>query len=148
MIESSPIVMKLDGYDLSSGVVFNKVERYEVNETYPWYGAHSTAINRCKGVKISLTHDFFDHETKELIDLYEALLQKAAQYHVMVVFHGANKPTGRARNWANEMVGEAVRGMESCALKDRAWHETALPLTRCLAEPSGYTAMMFKERRP
>lgn len=91
--------------------------------------------------------DFFDHEAKEVIDLYEALLQKAAEYHVMVVFHGANKPTGRARTWPNEMVREAVRGMESSALKDRAWHETTLPFTRCLAGPADYTAMMFNERR-
>src|SRR5438093_10970532 len=41
--------------------------------------------------------DFFDHEAKEVIDLYEALLQKAAEYHILVVFHGANKPTGRQR---------------------------------------------------
>jgi len=91
--------------------------------------------------------DFFDHEARELIDLYEALLQKAAEYHVMVVFHGANKPTSRARTWPNEMVREAVRGMESSALKDRAWHETTLPITRCLAGPADYTAMMFNERR-
>jgi alpha-glucosidase len=91
--------------------------------------------------------DFFDHEAKEVIDLYEALLQRAAEYHVMVVFHGANKPTGRARTWPNELVREAVRGMESSALKDRAWHETTLPFTRCLAGPADYTAMMFNERR-
>ena len=35
VIETSPTVMKLDGYDLSSGVVFNRAEGYEVNETYP-----------------------------------------------------------------------------------------------------------------
>lgn len=91
--------------------------------------------------------DFFDHEAKEVVDLYEVLLQKAAEYHVMVVFHGANKPTGRARTWPNEVVREAVRGMESSALKDRAWHETTLPFTRCLAGPADYTAMMFNERR-
>src|SRR5437773_2812783 len=55
VIEPSPIVMKLDGYDLSSGVVFDNAERYELNDTYPWYGAHSTAVNQCNGVKISLT---------------------------------------------------------------------------------------------
>ena len=36
VVEPSSIVMKLDGYDLSSGVVLGKVERYEVNEAYPW----------------------------------------------------------------------------------------------------------------
>jgi alpha-glucosidase len=91
--------------------------------------------------------DFFDHEAKELIDLYEAILQKAAEYHVLVVFHGANKPTGRERTWPNEMVREAVRGMESSALKERARHETILPFTRLLAGPADYTAMLFNDRR-
>ena len=57
VIEPSPVVMKLDGYDLSSGVVFNSLERYSMDESYPWYGAHSTAVNQCTGVKLSLTHD-------------------------------------------------------------------------------------------
>jgi alpha-glucosidase len=91
--------------------------------------------------------DFFDHEAKEVIDLYEALLQKAAEYHILVVFHGANKPTGRQRTWPNELVREAVRGMESSGLKERARHETILPFTRLLAGPADYTAMLFNERR-
>jgi len=57
VIEPSPVVVKLDGYDLSSGVVFNSLERYSMDESYPWSGAHSTAINQCNGVKLSLTHD-------------------------------------------------------------------------------------------
>ncbi len=91
--------------------------------------------------------DFFDHEAKEVIDLYEALLQKGAEYHILVVFHGANKPTGRERTWPNELVREAVRGMESRALMERARHETILPFTRLLAGPADYTAMLFNERR-
>ncbi len=91
--------------------------------------------------------DFFDHEAKEVIDLYEALLEKAAEYHILVVFHGANKPTGRQRTWPNELVREAIRGMESSALKERARHETILPFTRLLAGPADYTAMLFNERR-
>src|SRR5438477_1574999 len=57
VIEPSPIVMKLDGYDLSSGVVFNNLEHYSIDESYLWYGAHATAVNRCNGAKLSLTHD-------------------------------------------------------------------------------------------
>ena len=91
--------------------------------------------------------DFFDHEAKELIDLYEALLEKGAEYHVLLDFHGANKPTGRQRTWPNELVREAIRGMESSALKERARHETILPFTRYLAGPADYTAMHFGERR-
>ena len=91
--------------------------------------------------------DFFDHEAKEVIDLYEALLQKAAEYHILLVFHGANKPTGRERTWPSELVREAIRGMESSALKERARHETILPFTRLLAGPADYTAMLFNDRR-
>ena len=63
VLDPSTIVMNLDGYDLSAGVVFGKVERYEVNETYPWHGVHSTAVNRCSGARISLRNDlsFIDY---------------------------------------------------------------------------------------
>ena len=91
--------------------------------------------------------DFFDHEAKEVIDHYEALLEKAAEYHILLDFHGANKPTGRTRTWPNELVREAVRGMESSRLKERARHQTILPFTRFLAGPAEYTTMIFNDRR-
>jgi alpha-glucosidase len=91
--------------------------------------------------------DFFDHEAKEVIDHYEALLKKAAENQMVVDFHGANKPTGRQRTWPNELVREAVRGMESSSLRQRARHETILPFTRFLAGPAEYTTMHFGDRR-
>ncbi len=91
--------------------------------------------------------DFFDHEAKENIDLYEALLQKAAEYQCVIDFHGANKPTGRLRTWPNAMLYEGVRGMESSSLKQRARHETILPFARYLAGPCDYTTMIFTQRR-
>jgi len=91
--------------------------------------------------------DFFDHEAKEVIDHYEDLLEEAAENQMVVNFHGANKPTGRARTWPNELVREAVRGMESSSLKERARHETILPFVRCLAGPADYTTMHFGDRR-
>ena len=57
VIEPSSLDMRVDGYDLSSGVIFNSLETYSIDETYPWHGAHSTAVNRCNGAKVSLTHD-------------------------------------------------------------------------------------------
>ena len=91
--------------------------------------------------------DFFDHEAKEVIDHYEALLKKAAENQMVVDFHGANKPTGRQRTWPNELVREAVRGMESKSLRQRARHETILPFARYLAGPADYTTMHFGGRR-
>ena len=91
--------------------------------------------------------DFLDHEAKEVIDLYEALLRKAAEHRILIVFHGSNKPTGRERTWPNELVRESVRGMESSAMLERARHQTILPFTRYLAGPADYTSMVFTERR-
>jgi alpha-glucosidase len=91
--------------------------------------------------------DFFDHEGKENIDLYEQLLAMAAKYQCVLNFHGANKPTGRLRSWPNAMLYEGVRGMESSSLRKRARHETILPFTRYLAGPADYTTMIFTERR-
>ncbi|HEX6181715.1 MAG TPA: glycoside hydrolase family 97 N-terminal domain-containing protein [Chitinophagaceae bacterium] len=91
--------------------------------------------------------DFFDHEAKEVIDLYESILREAAHYKLLLDFHGANKPTGRLRTWPNELTREAVRGMEARRLDDRATHETTLPFTHFLAGPAEYTVVHFGERR-
>ena len=91
--------------------------------------------------------DFFDNEHKEIIDLYQALLETAAKYHLVVNFHGSDKPTGTIRTWPNEITREAVRGMESSRLQDRATHETTLPFTRMLAGPADYSVTHFGARR-
>lgn len=91
--------------------------------------------------------DFFDHEAKEVIDLYTSILQEAAQYKILLDFHGAGKPTGLSRTWPNEMMREAVKGMESSKLLDRATHETTIPFTRYLAGPAEYTVVLFNDRR-
>jgi alpha-glucosidase len=91
--------------------------------------------------------DFFDHEAKEIIDLYQVLLKEAAEHKIMLNFHGANKPAGESRTWPNEMTREAVRGMEARKMETRAVHNTTLPFTRMLAGHADYTAMLFGERR-
>jgi alpha-glucosidase len=95
------------------------------------------------GVKI----DFFDHEAKEVIDLYESLLRETAEFKLLVNFHGANKPTGESRTWPNELTREAIKGMEASKLADRATHDATLPFTRLLAGPGDYTPVHFGERR-
>lgn len=91
--------------------------------------------------------DFFDHEHKDVVDLYATLLKEAAKYKIMVNFHGANKPTGESRTYPNELVREAIRGMEASRLKERASHDTTLPFTRFLAGHADYTPVHFGARR-
>ncbi len=94
------------------------------------------------GVKL----DFFDHEAKEIVELYAAALKDAAEFKLIVNFHGANKPTGESRTWPNEMTREAIRGMEGRPFP-RAQHDATLPFTRMLAGHADYTPMVFSERR-
>lgn len=90
--------------------------------------------------------DFFDHEAKEVVELYEIMLRDAADRKLLLNFHGANKPTGEFVTWPNELVREAVRGMES-RKSPRARHDATLPFTRFLAGPADYTPVHFGERR-
>src|SRR5207302_548428 len=95
------------------------------------------------GVKI----DFFDHEAKEVMDLYRAALEGAARHRLMVDLHGADKPAGESRTWPNELNREAVSGMERKSMPAGAVRDTTLPFTRMLAGPLDFTPMSFGERR-
>jgi alpha-glucosidase len=94
------------------------------------------------GVKI----DFLDHEAKDVIDHYQALLRDSAAEQLMVNFHGSNKPTGEPRTWPNELTREAVKGLETRP-DGRAIHDVTVPFTRYLAGHGDYTPMHFGARR-
>jgi alpha-glucosidase len=91
--------------------------------------------------------DFFDHEAKETMDLYQTLLREAAEHRLMVNFHGANKPAGEARSWPNEMTREGIYGLEHRRTENWAPINTVLPFTRMLAGHADYTPVHFGERR-
>ncbi len=91
--------------------------------------------------------DFFDHEAKEVIDLYQALLRSSAEHKIMVEFHGSNKPAGESRTWPNELTRESIRGLEYRSTSLRSEHNTTVPFTRFLAGHADYTPVHFGERR-
>jgi alpha-glucosidase len=99
--------------------------------------------NGMAGAKI----DFLDHEAKEVIDLYDAMLREAAAYQLVVNFHGANKPTGMDRTWPNELTREAVWGFEHRGTAPWGPHNATLPFTRYLAGNGDYTPTVFGARR-
>ena len=83
-----------------------------------------------KGIKI----DFFDSESKAVIEAYEDLLQRSAKYQLMINFHGANKPTGEARTWPHEITREGIREQEYVLWGTLPLaHYGALPFTRMAA---------------
>ena len=46
----------VDRADLADGAQIGAADSYKINETYPWYGPHSTATNNCNGAKVALTY--------------------------------------------------------------------------------------------
>jgi alpha-glucosidase len=110
--------------------------------------ARRALFARLRGLGIAgIKVDFLDHEARELIDLYQAILEDAAERELLVNFHGANKPAGEARTWPNEMTREAVRGLEYRSTPGWAAHNATLPFTRFLAGHADYTPLVFSPER-
>jgi len=83
-----------------------------------------------KGVKI----DFFNSESKAVVEAYEDLLQRSARHKLLINFHGANKPTGEVRTWPNEITREGIREQEYVLWGTLPLpHYGALPFTRLAA---------------
>lgn len=83
-----------------------------------------------KGVKI----DFFNSESKKVVDVYEDILRMTAEHQLMVNFHGANKPTGEVRTWPHEITREGIREQEYLLWDQLPLHHYAvLPFTRMVA---------------
>jgi len=110
--------------------------------------ARRELFERCNRLGIAgLKIDFFDHEAKEVMDLYESILKETAALKLVCIFHGANKPTGLWRTFPNAVIYESVKGMEASKLLDRATHETTIPFTRMIAGPADYSVCHFGARR-
>jgi alpha-glucosidase len=96
------------------------------------------------GVKI----DFFESEKQDMIKYYLDILEDAAQFEMMVYFHGCIVPRGWERMYPNLMTLEAVRGAEwynntpdfSIPAPE---HNTILPFTRNVVGPMDYTPVTF-----
>jgi hypothetical protein len=96
-----------------------------------------------KGIKI----DFFDSESRAVIDAYEDLARRSAKYQLMINFHGANKPTGEARTWPNEVTREGIREQEYLLWDTIPLeHYGALPFTRMAAGHADFLPGYVQER--
>ncbi|MDN3657142.1 glycoside hydrolase family 97 catalytic domain-containing protein [Ferruginibacter paludis] len=96
------------------------------------------------GIKI----DFIDKEGIDQVKFYEAALKDAANNHLMIDFHGANKPTGYNRSFPNELTREAVYGQEWATFNPQGpVHNAILPFTRMLAGPADATPGVFDSKK-
>lgn len=93
------------------------------------------------GVKV----DFFNRDDQEMINFYYKIMRAAAQYHLVVDFHGSFKPTGMRRTYPNQLTREGVQGMEysKWSYRTTPYHDVILAFTRMLAGPMDYTPGCF-----
>ncbi len=85
------------------------------------------------------------HYDQWTVNHYQYVVEKAAQYKIMVNAHEAVRPTGVARTWPNMIGNESARGTEFQAFGgSKPNHVTILPFTRLIGGPMDYTPGVFE----
>ncbi|MFP5041697.1 glycoside hydrolase family 97 protein [Parasediminibacterium sp. JCM 36343] len=111
-----------------------------------WYGLNSKldaalvkySAMGIKGFKI----DFMDRDDQKMVSSLYTIAQKAADYKLVVDYHGMYKPTGLQKTYPNVLNFEGVKGMEN-----EKWtpndnvplYDVTLPYIRMMAGPMDYT---------
>ncbi len=88
--------------------------------------------------------DFFGGDGQSVIGYYQDILEDAADFGLLINFHGATLPRGWHRTYPNLMTMESVRGLEFVTFEqrnadDEPWHAAMLPFTRNVFDPMDYT---------
>jgi hypothetical protein len=87
----------------------------------------------------------FYHYDQYTINHYQYVVEKAAQYQIMINAHEAVRPTGIARTYPNMIGNESARGTEFQAFGgSKPNHVTILPFTRLIGGPMDYTPGVFE----
>ena len=97
-------------------------------------------FQKCKDLGVAgLKIDFFDCESQTVTRYYEETLKEAAEFGLVINFHGSNKPTGLNRTYPNELNREGILGLEYG--ESSAQQNVLLPFTRYLAGHGDYTPL-------
>ena len=86
---------------------------------------------------VGIKPDFFDGEGQDRMKLYDDLYKDAAKHHLMLLVHGANKPTGEIRTWPHVYGREAIRGQEAGGITAEQY--TMIPFIRAAIGPAEVT---------
>lgn len=86
------------------------------------------------------------HDGQAMVNHFNFVAARAADYKIMVNSHESSHPTGYSRTYPNYIGAEAARGNEFNAWStgNPPMHETILPFTRLLGGPMDYTPGIFE----
>ena len=122
---------KLKGVDVILWASWYAVTQ-QIDKVFPLYSKMGV-----KGFKI----DFVDRDDQKAVaSLYE-IAKKAADYHLLVDYHGVFKPTGLQKTYPNVIGFEGVKGLENYkwAIEDQPRYVVSIPYLRMMAGPMDYT---------
>ena len=90
-----------------------------------------------KGIKV----DFMQRSDQIMVNYFHRVCREAAKRHMLVDFHGDQKPAVMTRTWPNLINTEGVRGMEwsKWSRESEPEHNVTLPFTRMFLGPMDYT---------
>ncbi|HEY5406627.1 MAG TPA: glycoside hydrolase family 97 protein [Ginsengibacter sp.] len=142
----------LDIMDVSSKINLQEIIDYGKQKNVGiilwagWYALNSKmdaafskyAAMGVKGFKI----DFMDRDDQKMVVSLYAIAEKAAEYKMIVDYHGMFKPTGMQRTWPNVLNFEGVKGLENVKWTphdDVPHYDVSLPFIRMVAGPMDYT---------
>jgi alpha-glucosidase len=91
------------------------------------------------GVGFIMT-DFIDRDDQKVNRMFKRIAEACARHKIMIMFHGAPKPSGYNRTYPHAITREAVLGSEYniWSYKATPKHNVTLPFTRMLAGPMDY----------
>ena len=126
---------------LGPGPLYRLNKKEDRRKEYQWLSDLGVS-----GMKI----DFFNGDSVSTMNYFIDLLEDAADYQLMVNFHGATVPRGWQRTYPHLMSVEGVYGAEwynnNAILTDRAAaHNATLPFTRNVIGPMDYTPGTFSD---
>lgn len=86
------------------------------------------------------------HDGQTMVNHFNYVVKRAADYQIMVNSHESSRPTGVHRTYPNYIAAEAARGNEfnAWSVGNPPSHETILPFTRFLGGPMDYTPGIFE----
>jgi alpha-glucosidase len=99
-----------------------------------------------KGIKV----DFFQSDKQHIIAQYLDILRDAAEFQLMVNFHGCTIPRGWERTYPHLLTMEAVKGAEAYSF-DQSYpvnapaQNTIFAATRNVIGPMDYTPVTFSD---
>ena len=101
-----------------------------------------------RGVKV----DFWHSDKQDRIRQYRDVLRDAADFHLLVNFHGCTLPRGWSREFPHLVGMEGVMGAEQYKFSAEyqaksAWHNTVLPFTRNVPGEMDYTPVTFTDHK-